>query len=84
MAFDIKKLSPIGGQAKRGNAPQLYSYEAGADDISATGYLNSVYSMFSVGDVIMISNVTDSEITFYGVSASGSTGVTLVKLAFPA
>lgn len=87
MAFDIKKMSPIGGQAKRGNAPQLYSYDAGADDISVADYFKPIYAMLSVGDVIMTTNMTTAgseTIGFYGVKAVSATGITLALLALEA
>ena len=58
MAFDKASFQPIGGQAKAGNAPQMFSYVAPtADaiaDIDDEGYFNEVADIVKVGDVIYV------------------------------
>ena len=58
MAFDISLLQPIGGQAKAGVAPQLWSYTAaGTDalaDINTAGYFNDASKLLKVGDLMYI------------------------------
>ena len=60
MAFTIANLQPVGGQAKRGVSPQVFSY-ATLDThatVDAAGYFNSAvayggaYSMLEIGDII--------------------------------
>ena len=55
MAFDKTGLQPIGGQAKAGNAPQMWSYTStdAKTAIDAEGYFNDVSDDVSVGDVII-------------------------------
>lgn len=60
MAFTIANFQPVGGQAKRGLAPQMFTY--GTLDTHATvdsaGYFNlstaygGVYDMLEKGDII--------------------------------
>ena len=54
MAFDKTGLQPIGGQAKAGNAPQMWSYTStdAKTDIDASGYFDSVSGLLKVGDII--------------------------------
>jgi hypothetical protein len=58
MAFDKASFQPIGGQAKAGNAPQMWSYTAPAADaiadIDNTGYFNEVADLLKVGDMIYV------------------------------
>jgi len=58
MAFDKTNFQPIGGQAKAGNAPQMFSYVAPtADaiaDIDDSGYFNDVADILKVGDRIYV------------------------------
>jgi len=58
MAFDKTNFQPIGGQAKAGNAPQMFSYVApDADAIAAIdndNYFNDVADIVKVGDVIYV------------------------------
>lgn len=62
MAFEIANFQPIGGQAKAGNAPQMFSYTAPtADaiaDIDDSGYFNEVADVLKVGDVIYVSDTS--------------------------
>ena len=56
MAYSSTNLQPIGGQAKAGNAPQIWSYTT--TDVHATvdtsGYFNSAASVLKVGDLILV------------------------------
>ena len=54
MAFDKTGLQPIGGQAKAGNAPQMWSYTStdAKTAIDAEGYFNDVSDLLKVGDII--------------------------------
>lgn len=60
MAFNIAYLNPVGGQSKRGLAPQQFTYatlDAHAD-VDAAGYFNSgvayagAYNLLEKGDII--------------------------------
>lgn len=55
MAFSATNFQPLGGQAKAGNAPQMWSYTTtdAAGDVDASGYFNAVASIVKVGDVIL-------------------------------
>lgn len=59
MAFIKTNFSPIGSNAKRGIAPQRFSYKTADNrfDVDTSGYFNSIYSMLEVGDVIEVSFV---------------------------
>jgi hypothetical protein len=63
MAYTKDNLQPIGGQAKAGNAPQMWSYTApGTDaiaDINTAGYFNNASDVLKVGDLI---HVWDSDV----------------------
>jgi hypothetical protein len=54
MAFNATGFQPIGGQAKAGNAPQMWSYTTTdpATDVDGSGYFNAVASIVKVGDLI--------------------------------
>ena len=58
MAYTKTNLQPIGGQAKAGNAPQMWSYTAPtADaiaDINTEGYFNGAADVLKVGDLIHV------------------------------
>ncbi len=62
MAYNKDNLQPIGGQAKAGNAPQMWSYTApGTDtlaDINTTAYFNDAHSVLKVGDLIYLWDVS--------------------------
>lgn len=65
MAFSRTGWNPIGGQSKKGNAPQVWSYTStdAQTVIRAAGYFNSVSQDVAVNDVVLC------------VSASGGTPV---------
>ena len=61
MAFAMLNFTPIGGQSKRGAAPQEYGYRT-TDSIATmdtSGYFNTVAGLLDVGDVIRV-EVVDS------------------------
>lgn len=56
MAFDITGFQPIGGQARTGKAPALYSYQT-TDAITVVrvaGYFNAIRNMLQIGDGIWV------------------------------
>ena len=56
MAFARTGWNPIGGQSKKGSAPQMFSYKS-ADAIAAVnseGYFNEVAKEVTVGDIIFV------------------------------
>lgn len=54
MAFDRANWSPIGGQSKRGKAPQIWSYKTtdAKTAVDGAGYFNAVSDDVVVGDLI--------------------------------
>jgi len=62
MAFTEANFQPIGGQAKAGNAPQVFSYTTPAADaiadVIASGYFNDVADIVKVGDMIYVSDTS--------------------------
>jgi hypothetical protein len=59
MAFLIKNFSPIGANAKRGDAPSQFSYKT-TDTLAtcqASGYFDSISTMLSIGDSIKVETV---------------------------
>jgi len=77
MAYTKDNLQPIGGQAKAGNAPQMWSYTApGTDaiaDINTEGYFNNASDVLKVGDLIHVwdSSVPTSTLVTVLSNASG-------------
>ena len=56
MAYASSGLTPIGGQSKAGNAPQMWAYTS-ADAIATvntSGYFNSASDLLKVGDLMYI------------------------------
>jgi len=66
MAFSRTGWQPIGGQAKSGIAPAMWSYTStdAKTAIDAAGYFNDVSEDVSVGDLIYIYGDTDGTATF--------------------
>lgn len=65
MAFSKTNFSPIGSNAKRGVAPQHFSYKT-ADTLATvdtSGYFNDLTTMLEVGDVIHVEVVDDVDTT---------------------
>jgi hypothetical protein len=54
MAFSRDGWNPIGGQSKKGTAPQLFTYTTtdAVTVVDGDGYFNSVSQDVAVGDVI--------------------------------
>lgn len=77
MAYSKDNLQPIGGQAKAGNAPQMWSYTApGTDaiaDINTEGYFNNASDVLKVGDLVYIwdSSVPTATLSVVLSNASG-------------
>tara|TARA_R110000850_G_scaffold90678_1_gene193054 strand:- start:1259 stop:1540 length:282 start_codon:yes stop_codon:yes gene_type:complete len=65
MAFSRDGWNPIGGQSKKGTAPQMYSYTStdAIADLNSAAYFNDVSDEVSVGDLI------------YCVTSTGGTAV---------
>ena len=55
MAFARAGWNPIGGQSKKGTAPQLFTYTTtdAVTVVDGSGYFNDVSDDVSVGDVII-------------------------------
>jgi len=55
MAFARAGWNPIGGQSKKGTAPQLFTYTTtdSVGDLNTAAYFNDVSQDVSVGDVII-------------------------------
>jgi len=55
MAFARDGWNPIGGQSKKGTAPQLFTYTTtdAVGTVDGAGYFNSVSQDVAVGDVII-------------------------------
>lgn len=77
MAYTKDNLQPIGGQAKAGNAPQMWSYTAPTADaiaaINTSGYFNNASDVLKVGDLIHVwdSSVPTSTLVTVLSNASG-------------
>lgn len=54
MAFLRANFSPVGGQAKKGSAPCIWSYTTpdAKTVVDAAGYFNDVSGDLSIGDII--------------------------------
>ena len=75
MAFDKTGQQPNGGQAKAGNAPQMWSYKS-ADaiaDVNTEGYFNDASDVLKVGDLIYVfdSNTPTANLVVVLSNASG-------------
>ena len=66
MAFDRDGWQPMGGQAKKGLAPQMWSYTStdAKTDIDASCYFNDVSTDVSVGDLIYVHASTGGTRTY--------------------
>lgn len=55
MAFARAGWNPIGGQSKKGSAPQVWSYTTtdAVGTVDGAGYFNDVSDDVAVGDIIM-------------------------------
>ena len=82
MAFNRDGWNPIGGQSKKGTAPQLFTYTT-ADAVAVvntSAYFNDVSTDVSVGDIIIAVTSTGgtlaSSIHTVASNASGVVDVT--------
>ena len=78
MAFSRDGWNPIGGQSKKGTAPQLFSYTTtdAHTVVDGSGYLNSVSDDVAVGDMVMVRGNTGSTATLtMHVVVSNASGV---------
>lgn len=62
MSFDITEFGPIGGQASRGKAPQIFSYKTldAATAVDTEDYFNDLSNHLEVGDLIYRVTVNSS------------------------
>ena len=60
MAFSRDGWNPLGGQSKKGSAPQIFSYTStdSVADANTEGYFNSVADEVAVGDMIFANTST--------------------------
>jgi len=80
MAFSRTGINPIGGQSKKGTAPQMWTYTS-ADAIATVntaGYFNDMTNELSVGDVIFVhdSNTPTMSIVMVASNASSVVDIT--------
>ena len=56
MAFSRDGWNPIGGQSKKGNAPQIWSYTStdAIATVNTSGYFNTVSDEVAVRDIIFV------------------------------
>lgn len=77
MAFSRTGWNPIGGQSKKGTAPQMWCYTS-ADAIAAVnteGYFNSVAQEVAVGDVIFVHDSNTPTLSIVMVASNTGTVV---------
>jgi len=72
-AFDSDNFQPIGGQGRKGKAPQMFAYRTTDSHatVDTAGYFNDVYSLLGFGDIIYVVVVggtadTPTSVTTYG------------------
>ena len=65
MAFDRKQWNPIGGQSKKGTAPQMFSYTTTdtVATVNTAGYFNSVSQEVAGGDFVCVNASTGGTMT---------------------
>ena len=76
MAFDRAGLNTIGGQSKKGTAPQIFAYTT-ADTIATVnteGYFNSLAQEVAVGDLIFVNSSTGGTLVATLVYVLSNTG----------
>ncbi len=82
MAFARAGWNPIGGQSRKGSAPQVWSYTStdAQTVIRASGYFNSVSADVAVNDVIFCVSASGGtpvvSISYVNANASGVVDVT--------
>lgn len=83
MAFNATNFQPLGGQAKAGNAPQMWSYTTtdAAADVDTSGYFNAVASIVKVGDVILRVTTSSGSVSTAGWHVVMSNTGTVVNVS---
>lgn len=80
MAFSRTGINPIGGQSKKGTAPQMWTYTSvdAIATVNSAGYFNDMSDDLSVGDVIFVhdSNTPTMSIAMVASNASGVVDIT--------
>lgn len=80
MAFSRTGINPIGGQSKKGTAPQMWTYTSvdAIATVNSAGYFNLMSDDLSVGDVIFVhdSNTPTMSIAMVASNASGVVDIT--------
>tara|TARA_R110002049_G_scaffold51287_4_gene145177 strand:+ start:1272 stop:1547 length:276 start_codon:yes stop_codon:yes gene_type:complete len=80
MAFSRTGINPIGGQSKKGTAPQMWTYTSvdAIATVNSAGYFNDMTNELSVGDVIFVhdSNTPTMSIVMVASNASSVVDVT--------
>lgn len=80
MAFSRTGINPIGGQSKKGTAPQMWTYTSvdAIATVNSAGYFNNMSDDLSVGDVIFVhdSNTPTMSIAMVASNASGVVDIT--------
>lgn len=75
MAYSETGLQPIGGQAKAGNAPQMWSYTTtdAIATVNTEGYFNDASDVLKVGDLMYVydSNTPTASLVIVLSNASG-------------
>ncbi len=78
MTFARDGWNPIGGQSKKGTAPQLFSYTTtdAHTDVDGAGYFNDVSDDVAVGDMVMVRGNTGGTATLtMHIVVSNASGV---------
>mgnify|MGYP003653404369 FL=1 len=80
MAFSRTGINPIGGQSKKGTAPQMWTYTSvdAIATVNSAGYFNDMTNELSVGDVIFVhdSNTPTMSIVMVASNASSVVDIT--------
>ena len=80
MAFSRTGINPIGGQSKKGTAPQMWTYTSvdAIATVNTAGYFNLMSDDLSVGDVLFVhdSNTPTMSIAMVASNASGVVDIT--------
>lgn len=85
MAFNLTGLGVVSTTGAIGNGPKtvrkVYHYVTNDDasTVQATGYFNSIWDQFSIGDVMLASLDLDGTPVFkaYMITAASASGVTI-------
>lgn len=65
MAFIRKDFMLIGGLARRGDAPRVFSYKTtdAGTAVAASGYFNEMAEQLDAGDIILVSTMASGAAT---------------------